>query len=82
MDEQSRIAPQKPNHRSPRAGFSGGRGFRRHLLSCDSVRAEVWDGEVKRLLICGSLGSVMEDGVWTDGRQDIWLLTGKRRRRQ
>ena len=25
VDEQSRIAPQKPNRRSPRAGFSSGR---------------------------------------------------------
>ena len=57
MDEQSRIASQKPNRRSPRAGFSGGRGFRRHLLSRSSVRAEVWDGEIRKLLICGSLGS-------------------------
>ena len=48
MDEQSRIAPQKPNRRSPRAGFSGGRGFRRHLLPRSSVRAEVRDGEVRR----------------------------------
>ena len=55
MDEQSRIAPQKPNRRSPRAGFSGGRGFWRHLLSRSSVRAEVRDGEVRRLRICGSL---------------------------
>ena len=37
------------------ARFSGGRGFRRHLLSRDSVRAELQDGEVRRLLICGSL---------------------------
>ena len=28
MDEQSRIAPQKPNRRSPRVGFLGERGFR------------------------------------------------------
>ena len=30
VDEQSRIAPQKPNRRTPRARFSSGRGFRRH----------------------------------------------------
>jgi hypothetical protein len=30
-------APQKPNCHTPRAGFSGGQGFRRHLLSCGSV---------------------------------------------
>ena len=41
VDEQSWIAAQKPNRRSSRAGFSGGRGFRRHLLSRCSVRAEV-----------------------------------------
>ena len=43
MDEQSRITPQKPNRRSPYAGFLGGRGFQRHLLSRSSVRAEVRD---------------------------------------
>ena len=45
VDEQSRIAPQKPNRRAPRARFSHERGFRRHLLSRYSVRAEVRDGE-------------------------------------
>ena len=53
MDEQSRIAPQKPNRRTPRARFSGGRGFRRHLLSRYSVRAEVRDEEARGLLRCG-----------------------------
>ena len=78
MNEQSRIAPQKPNRRLPRAGFSGGRGFQRHLLSRNSVRTELRDGEVRRLLICGSLGVVTEESmVWTDERQDIWLLTGR-----
>ena len=50
MDEQSRIAPQKPNRRTPRARFSGGRGFRRHLLSRYSVRAEDLDGEAREQL--------------------------------
>ena len=53
MNEQSWIALQKPNRRSPRAGFSGRRGFRRHLLSCYSVRIEVRDGEARGLLRCG-----------------------------
>ena len=57
VDEQSWIAAQKPNRRSSRARFSGGRGFQRHLLFSDSVRAEVRDEEVRRLLICGSLRS-------------------------
>ena len=57
MDEQSQIAPQKSNRRSPRAGFSGGRGFRRHLLSRYSVRVEVWDGKDRGLQRCGSLGN-------------------------
>ena len=34
-----------------------------HLLSRSSVRAEVRDGEVRRLLICGSLGSGYER-IW------------------
>ena len=51
VDEQSRIAPQKPNYRTPRARFSGGRGFRRHLLSRYSVRAEVRDGESSSLVL-------------------------------
>ena len=49
------IAQQKPNRRIPRARFAGGRGFQKHLLSRYSVRAEVRDGEARRLLICGSL---------------------------
>ena len=53
VDEQLWIAPQKPNRGSPRAWFSGGRGFRRHLLSCYSVRVEVRDGEARELLSCG-----------------------------
>ena len=57
VDEQSRIGPQKPNRCAPRARFSGGRGFRRHLLSRYSMRAEVRDGETRRLRKCGSLGS-------------------------
>ena len=62
VDEQSRIAPQKPNRRTPRARFSSGRGFQRHLLSHCSVRAEVRDGEARRLLRCGFFsGAVAED---------------------
>ena len=53
VDEQLQIAPQKPNRRTPRARFSGGRGFRRHLLSRYSVRAEVRDGEDRGLRRCG-----------------------------
>jgi len=57
VDEQSRIAPQKPNCRAPRARFSGGRGFRRHLLSCYFVHTEVWDGESQRAAEMWSLES-------------------------
>ena len=53
VDEQSRIAPQKPNRRAPRARFSRGRGFWRHLLSRYSMRAEIRDGEDRGLLNCG-----------------------------
>ena len=56
------IAPQKPNRRTLRARFADERGFRRHLLSRYSVRAELWDGEVRKLLICGSLGSGCREG--------------------
>ena len=74
VDEQSRIALQKPNRRAPRARFSGGRGFRRHLLSRYSVRAEVRDGETRRLRKCGSLGSgcgSIVSGLTEDS--DIWM---------
>ena len=47
----------KPNRRSPRAGFLGGRGFRRHLLSRYSMRAEVRDGERQSATEMWSLGS-------------------------
>ena len=68
VDEQSRIAPQKPNRRSPRARFSGGRGFRRHLLSRYSVRAEVRHGEARGLLRCGfSREQLRKTEIWTDG---------------
>ena len=53
LDEQSRIALQKPNRHAPRARFSGGRGFRRHLLSRYSVRVEERDGEDRGLRRCG-----------------------------
>ena len=37
------IALQKPNRRTPRARFAGGRGFQRHLLFRSSVHAaEMW----------------------------------------
>ena len=55
------IAPQKPNWRTPRARFTGERGFRRHLLSRCSVRAEVWDGESQRAAEMWSLGSEAEE---------------------
>ena len=78
VDEQSWIAPQKPNRRTPRSRFSGERGFRRHLLSRYSVRAELWDGEVRKLLICGSLGSgcQKDSGRTFSGlteESDIWV---------
>ena len=73
LDEQSRIAPQKPNHRAPRARFSGGRGFRRHLLSRYFVRAEVRDGEARRLLRCGfSREWLRKTEIWTDGGLRIY----------
>ena len=84
MDEQSRIAPQKPNRRSPRAGFSGGRGFRRHLLSRSSVRVEVRDGEVRRLRICGSLGNCYGNtgsGLTEDRKYMAAAGKGERQRR-
>ena len=68
VDEQPRIALQKPNRRSPRARFSGGRGFRRHLLSRYSVRAEVRNGEAIGLLRCGfSQERLRKTEIWTDG---------------
>ena len=73
MDEQSWIAPQKSNRRSPRAGFSDGRGFRRHLLSRYFVRAEVRDGESQRAAEMWSLGSE-ERGKKTDGGLSVLCL--------
>ena len=55
------IAPQKINRRTPRAGFVGGRGFWRHLLSRCSVCAEVRDGENQRAAEMWSLRS--EGGI-------------------
>ena len=72
MNEQSWIAPQKPNRRSPRVGFSGGRGFRRHLLSRYSVRAEVRDGEDRGLRRCGFSQERLQKTA------DIWLRQEKR----
>ena len=78
VDKQSWIAPQKPHHHAPYARFSGGRGFRRHLLSRYSVRAEVRDGETRRLRKCGSLGSgcgrtffrfTEDSDIWTGRRE-------------
>ena len=66
VDEQSRITPQKPNRRSPYAGFLGGRGFQRHLLSRSSVRAEVRDGESQRVAEMWSLSEAKRK-KWTDG---------------
>ena len=68
VDEQSRIALQKPNRRTPRARFSSGRGFQRHLLSRYSVHAEVQDGEARGLLRCGfSRESGCGRGLWIYG---------------
>ena len=66
VDEQSRIAPQKPNRRTPRARFADGRGFRRHLLSRCSVRAEVRDEKSQRAAEMWSLGSEGEIGLTDD----------------
>ena len=63
------IAPQKPNHRTPRARFVGGRGFRRHLVSRCSVRAEVRDGESPRAAEIWSLGSEAEEMKTDEGFQ-------------
>ena len=52
-----RIAPQKPNRRTLRARFAGGRGFRRHLLFRYSVRTEVRDGKTQRAAETWSLES-------------------------
>ena len=78
VDEQLRIAPQKPNYRTPRARFSGGRGFRRHLLSRYSVRAEVRDGEARGLLRCGfSRERLRKTEIETDGGLRIYGCDGK-----
>ena len=80
VDEQSRIAPQKPNRRTPRARFSSGRGFRRHLLSRCSVRAEVRDGEARMLLRCGfSRERLRKTEIWTDGGLRYMGATGRER---
>ena len=55
------IAPQKPNRRTPRARFAGGRGFRRHLLSRYSVCVEVRDGESQRAAEMWSLRTKAEE---------------------
>ena len=63
------IALQKPNRRTPRARFAGGRGFRRHLLSRCSVRAEVRDGENQRAGEMWSLESEGRIGLM----EDFWF---------
>ena len=55
------IAPQKPNRHTPRARFTGGQGFRRHLLYRYSVRAEVRDRESQRAAEMSSLRSEGEE---------------------
>ena len=83
LDEQSRIAPEKPNRRAPRARFSRGRGFRRHLLSRYSVRAEIRDGEDRGLLRCGfSWERLRKTEIWTDGGLRIYGCNGKEERQQ
>ena len=80
VDEKSWIAPQKTNRRTPRARFSGGRGFRRHLLSRYSVRAEVRDGEARELLNCGfSRKRLWKTEIWTDGGLRYMGATEKER---
>ena len=80
MDEQSRIAPQKPNRRTPHASFSSGRGFRRQLLSRCSVRVEVRDGEARRLLRCGfSRERLPKTQIWTDRGFGYMGVTGRER---
>ena len=90
VNEQSRIAPQKPNRRAPRARFSSGRGFWRHLLSRYSVRVEVRDGETRRLRKCGSLGSgcgrtffrfTEDSDIWT-GRREAAENPRRRKRKR
>ena len=77
------IAPQKPNRRTPRARFVGGRGLQRHLLSRYSVRAEVRDGEARRLLKCGfSRERLWRTEIWTDGGLRIYGCDCKEERQR
>jgi hypothetical protein len=70
------ITPQKTNRHTPRARFVGGWGFRRHLLSRCSVRAEIQDGEIQRAADMWSLRKRSEG--WTDGRlQQLYMSTGR-----
>ena len=83
MEEQSWIAPQKPNRRAPHARFSSGRGFRRHLLSRCSMRAKVRDGEARMLLRCGfSRKRLRKTVIWIDGGLRIYGCDGKRERQR
>jgi hypothetical protein len=70
------VAPQKPNHRTPLARFTGGQGFRRHLLSWCSVHIEVWDGENQRAT---EMWYLSEANQMTEGiRVLILSISGKR----
>jgi hypothetical protein len=64
------ITPQIPNRRTPRARFVGGRGFRRHLLSRCSVRAEIRDGKNQRV---ADMCSLISEGKDLTGRGHLLL---------
>jgi hypothetical protein len=70
------VAPQKPNRHTPRARFTGRRGFQRHLLSRCSMRAEVRDGKNQRATKMWHLSeaSQMTDVI----RALILTISGKR----
>ena len=59
------------------ARFAGRRGFRRHMLSCFSVRAEVRNGEARGLLRCDlSRKRSGRSKVWTE----MWSLSEAKRK--
>ena len=77
------IAPQKPNHRTPRARFVGGRGFWRHLLSRCSLRVDIRDGEYRGAAELWSLGGGSEGkGRLTEDVRTLQELGGHRRLQQ
>jgi len=66
------IAPQKPNRRTPRARFAGGRAFRRHVLSRQRARRGTGRGKPKGeeglmkdflLYACGREGETKRQGL-------------------